>query len=34
MIRAKPLLHVLIEVMLIVECILDYVTDQLLFKDA
>jgi len=31
MIKAKPLLHVH---MLIVECLLDYVVLQLLFKDA
>jgi hypothetical protein len=34
MIRAKPLLHVLMELMLIVEFLLDYVMHQLLFKDA
>jgi hypothetical protein len=34
MIRAKPLLHVLMKLMFIVECLLDYVTHQLLFKDA
>jgi hypothetical protein len=32
--RAKPLLHVLMELMLIVECLLGYVMLQLLFKDA
>jgi hypothetical protein len=31
--RAKPLLHVLIELMLIVECLLGYVMLQLLFND-
>jgi hypothetical protein len=31
--RAKPLLHVLMELMLIEECLLGYVMLQLLFKD-
>jgi hypothetical protein len=31
--RAKPLLHVLMELMLIAECLLGYVMLQLLFKD-
>jgi len=34
MIKAKPLLHALTELMLTVECLLDYVMHQLLFKDA
>jgi hypothetical protein len=34
MTKAKPLLHVHTELMLTVECLLDYVTLQLLFKDA
>jgi hypothetical protein len=34
MTKAKPLLHVQMELMLTVECILDYVMLQLLFKDA
>jgi hypothetical protein len=34
MIKAKPLLHVHMEHMLIVECLLDYVMLQLLSKDA
>jgi hypothetical protein len=33
MTEAKPLLHVLIELMLIVGCLLGYVMLQLLFKD-
>jgi hypothetical protein len=33
-IREKPLLHALMEPMLIVECLLGYVMLQLLFKDA
>ena len=33
MIKAKPLLHVHMEPMLIVECLLDYVMHLLLFKD-
>jgi hypothetical protein len=34
MIKAKPLLHVYTELMLIVECLLDYIMLRLLFKDA
>ena len=34
MTKAKPPLHVHMELMLIVECLLDYVMLQLLFKDA
>jgi hypothetical protein len=34
MTKAKPLLHVHMELMLIVECLLDYVMLQLLSKDA
>jgi hypothetical protein len=34
MTKAKPLLHVHIELLLIEECLLDYVMPQLLFKDA
>jgi hypothetical protein len=34
MIKAKPLLHAHMELMLIVECLLGYVMHQLLFKDA
>jgi hypothetical protein len=34
MIKAKLLLHVPMELMLIVECLLGYVMLQLLFKDA
>ena len=34
MIKAKPLLHAHTELMLTVECLLGYVTHQLLFKDA
>jgi hypothetical protein len=34
MTKTKPLLHVHIELMLIEECLLDYVMLQLLFKDA
>jgi hypothetical protein len=34
MTRAKPLLHALIELMLIVDCLLGYVMLQFLFKDA
>jgi hypothetical protein len=34
MIKAKPLLHALMELMLIVECLSGYVMHQLLFKDA
>jgi hypothetical protein len=33
MTRAKPLLHVLIELMFIVKCLLGYVMLQLLFED-
>jgi hypothetical protein len=32
--KAKPLLHALMGLMLIVECLLGYVMIQLLFKDA
>ena len=34
MIKAKPLLHAHMELMLTVECLLGYVMHQLLFKDA
>jgi hypothetical protein len=34
MTKAKPPLHVHMELMLIIECLLDYVMLQLLFKDA
>jgi hypothetical protein len=34
MTKAKPPLHVHMELMLIEECLLDYVMLQLLFKDA
>jgi hypothetical protein len=34
MTKAKPLLYVHMEFMLIVECLLDYIMLQLLFKDA
>jgi len=34
MIKAKPLLHVPMELMLIEECLFGYVMLQLLFKDA
>jgi len=34
MIKAKPRLHVPLELMLIVECLLDYATHPLLSKDA
>jgi hypothetical protein len=34
MIKAKPYLHVHMKLMLIVECLLDFVMLQLIFKDA
>ena len=34
MTKAKPLLHVHMELILFIECLLDYVMLQLLFKDA